>query len=174
MDHASNAIQSEDGDVEFDLDVESILVAQQFVDEARDIERVMDDRITAAKLQLDKCEHRVDQVEMALNSGMFDEFPMEPVYRLRELRASVRVKHQMLSRLLEQAHRLADECDEKVTLHEAAERLGEPERQRQAQGKLKELLTKLKSIYEETKAVYEQLSQQSSDQLTIFTRLRRR
>ena len=173
MDNASCLIATNTTVDSFELDVDNIRVTQQFLDEARDIERDMVDRIGAAKLNLDRCDRRAEQVEMAVKSDLFVEFPAEPVYRVQELRDSVRVKHKLLSGVLDKAHRLADECDEKLTMHAAAEYLDDAEAEQRSKARLKELVLELQNLHRQCKVVCSLLYDQSTDQATIFSRLRR-
>ncbi len=147
---------------------------QNQLDEVRELERHLADLITnVASPRCERAQRRVKQLEMALASDLFMEFEELHVYRLRELAASVRVKHALVTKEYEDARRIADECDEAVTICETAGQLGDDGGREKAQERLGELVERVRDIHSRTVVVCDLLGEQENDQATTFERMRR-
>jgi hypothetical protein len=144
-----------------------------YLDEAREVERDLADRIGASTSCHEQCERREKQVRLAIESDLFEEFDVDSIDRVRELAASVRVKHRLLAKQLADAHRTADQCDEMLTLYQAAERLHDEERLQRAEAKLQQLVDEIHALQAESNAVCDLLYQEAQEQLTIFERMKR-
>jgi hypothetical protein len=148
-------------------------VPQDLVDDARDIERDMVDYVSTAKINLEKADRRAEQIKMALDSDLFTEFDMEKVFRIRELRHGMRVKHKMVSRLLELAHGYADDCDEFQTIIDVAEQLQQLDKKPHALADMKKSLGKLVDVCEQCKIICTQVREWQLDIETLFAELRK-
>ena len=148
-------------------------VARWYLDEARQVERNVVDQMTAATSRHEQCERRVKQIQLAIESDLFEELDTDGMDRVRQIAASVRIQYRLLNNLVTGIKPLADLCDETLTQYLAAERLQQPGRAQQAEDKLKQLLGQVHELAAEATSVYELLQQQTDEQHSIFERMKR-
>ncbi len=156
----------------FALDPE--LPIEKYVDKARALERHLVDSVGAATRCHELCESRVRKLQLAIESDLFEEFDEEQVARLKDLAASVRVKHSLLLEEFKNAHRLANECDEIWTARQTTEQIdAQDESIAEAEGHLREHLGKLIRVHTRSLVLGGLLKQDEQDQLVLFERMRR-
>ena len=141
--------------------------------EARELEVEVEQRMEAAKSCRDKCDHRIEQVRMAVESNLFIDFDVDVAAAIRRIGATVRAHHDLLARQLERARKLASQCDDALCLHDAAERLGERDHQKSYEDELTGHLEELRTIHRWNRALADTLCNHNLDQLSLFERLRR-
>jgi hypothetical protein len=146
---------------------------QRILDLARELERDLHDQFAAASVCHDKCEQRVQQLQKGLDSHLIEHWDEEQVYRLREFAASVRVKHGLLIKQIGQVQRLADECDEMMTVAQTASRLKDDATYQKAKDRMAECLEQVKDVHERSVVVCDLLQDLEQNQLSLFERMRR-
>lgn len=143
------------------------------VSEARDHETEIAERVSASKACHDKCELLVRQLDQGIASDLYVELDTDLASALRQLAASVRIKYKLVARQLEEAHKLADECDEASALHDAAEQLKDRDEQEEQAGRVLARVEQLRTIDRYNLVLYRMLYEQHRKALELFDSLRR-
>ncbi len=132
--------------------------------EARELEVEVEQRMEAAKSCRDKCDHRIEQVRMAVESNLFIDFDVDIAAAIRRIGATVRAHHDLLARQLERARKLASQCDDALCLRD---------HQKSYEDELTGHLEELRTIHRWNRALADTLCNHNLDQLSLFERLRR-
>lgn len=140
---------------------------------AREREDRIADHVSAAKSCLDKCERLGHQLDLGIESDLYIELDADFASTLRELVASVRIKYRLVGRQLEEAHKLADECDEAASLHEAAAALNDLEEQKEQAARVDNCGKRLEENERYNTVLCRQLHRQHLDAVAVFDCLRR-
>lgn len=140
---------------------------------AREREARIADHVTAAKGCHDRCERLGHQLDLGIESDLYIELDADLASTLRELVASVRIKYRLVVRQLDEAHKLADECDEAASLHEAAVVLKDRDEQKAEAERVERCGKDIEEIERYNAVLYRQLHHQHLDAIAVFDSLRR-
>lgn len=140
---------------------------------ARERESKIADNVTGSTACHERCERLVHQLGLGIESDLYIELDDDLASALRELVASVRIKYRLVSRQLEEARKLADECDEAAALHEAAIALNDRDEQKTQAERVERCGQNLEEIERYNTVLYRQLHRQHLDAIAVFDCLRR-
>jgi hypothetical protein len=146
---------------------------RDLVHEARSQQSEIAERVAAAKACHEKCEQLVRQLDRGIESDLYVEINDDLASALRQVASGVRIKYGLVLRQLEQAHQLADECDEAATLHDAAEALSDSDEQKEQAERVKDRLERLRKIQRYNDVLYRMIHGQRRNALELFDSLRR-